>query len=67
LLIETRVRRIVADHAGRRVHHVVATGPDGMISVTGGTFVLCAGAVNSAALLLASADYRNPSGLANFL
>jgi choline dehydrogenase-like flavoprotein len=33
--------------------------------VTGGKFVLAAGAVNSAALLLASADERHPAGLAN--
>ena len=33
--------------------------------MTGGKFVLAAGAVNSAALLLASADARHPAGLAN--
>jgi choline dehydrogenase-like flavoprotein len=65
LLTGTQVRRIVTDHTGRRVHHLTATGPDGVVSVTGGKFVLAAGAVNSAALLLASADHRNPSGLAN--
>src|SRR6266851_204883 len=65
LLTRTQVRRIVTDHTGRRVHHVEAVGPDGAVSVTGGKFVLAAGAVNSAALLLASADHSNPSGLAN--
>src|SRR5229473_2583860 len=57
LLTGTQVRRIVTDHTGRRVHHVEAEGPDGAVSVTGGKFVLAAGAVNSAALLLASADH----------
>lgn len=65
LLTGTQVRRIVTDHTGRWVHHLVATGPDGTITITGGKFVLSAGAVNSAALLLASADDRNPSGLSN--
>ena len=65
LLAGTRVRRIVTDHTGRRVRHLVATGPDGTVTITGGKFVLSAGAVNSSALLLASADEKNPAGLAN--
>jgi choline dehydrogenase-like flavoprotein len=60
-----RVRRIVTDGAGRRVRHVTAEAPDGPIEVRGGKFVLAAGAVNSAALLLASADEQHPRGLAN--
>jgi choline dehydrogenase-like flavoprotein len=60
-----RVRRIVTDGTGRRVDHLVAEGPDGQVEVTGGKFVLAAGAVNSAALLLASADDKHPRGLAN--
>jgi choline dehydrogenase-like flavoprotein len=60
-----RVRRIVADPSGRRVDHLVATGPGGEIRVRGGRFVLAAGAINSAALLLASQDERHPEGLAN--
>jgi len=60
-----RVRRIVTDGTGRRVDHLVAEGPDGQVKVTGGRFVLAAGAVNSAALLLASADEKHPRGLAN--
>ncbi len=51
-----RVRRIVARSS--RVVRLLAEGPDGQVEVTGGRFVLAAGAVNSAALLLAS-------GLAN--
>ncbi len=61
----TRVRRIVTDRSGRRVDHLVADGPDGTTTVRGGRFVLAAGAVNSAALLLASADDAHPGGLAN--
>jgi choline dehydrogenase-like flavoprotein len=38
---------------------------DGVVEVTGDRFVLSAGAVNSAALLLASADAEHPDGVAN--
>lgn len=60
-----RVRRIATDGSGRRVDHLVVEGHDGSVRVTGGKFVLAAGAVNSAALLLASADEKHPRGLAN--
>jgi choline dehydrogenase-like flavoprotein len=60
-----RVRRIVTDGGGRRVTRLLADGPDGPVEVAGGRFVLAAGAVNSAALLLASADEKHPRGLAN--
>jgi choline dehydrogenase-like flavoprotein len=65
LLTGVRVRRIVADATGRRVDHLLAEDRDGRLKVTGARFVLAAGAVNSAALLLASADDRHPGGLAN--
>jgi choline dehydrogenase-like flavoprotein len=60
-----RVRRIVADPTGRRVDHLVAETADGPVTVTASRFVLAAGAVNSAALLIASADAGHPAGLAN--
>jgi choline dehydrogenase-like flavoprotein len=56
-----RVRRIVSDRTGRRVDHLVADSRDGPVTVTGDRFVLAAGAVNSAALLLAS-GVANSSG-----
>ncbi|MGZ4589287.1 MAG: FAD-dependent oxidoreductase [Actinomycetes bacterium] len=65
LLTGTRVRRLVTEPTGRRVTHLVAEGPGGTVSVAGGRFILAAGAVNSAALLLASADDAHPRGLAN--
>jgi choline dehydrogenase-like flavoprotein len=65
LLTGVLVRRIVTDSSGRRVDHLVADGPDGAINITGAKFVLAAGAVNSAALLLASTDENHPRGLAN--
>lgn len=60
-----RVRRIVADGAGRSVRHLVAEDREGEVEVRGRRFVLAAGAVNSAALLLASAEAEHPRGLAN--
>src|SRR5687768_5566745 len=60
-----RVRRIVTDATGRRVRQVVADGANGSVRVSGRKFVIAAGAVNSAALLLASADENHPRGLAN--
>jgi choline dehydrogenase-like flavoprotein len=54
-----RVQRIVAD--GRHVDHLVAQDGEGEVKVTGAKFVLSAGAVNSAALLLAS-KLANSSG-----
>jgi choline dehydrogenase-like flavoprotein len=65
LLTGVRVRRIVTDRTGRRVDHLVAEDRHGPVEVTGAKFVLAAGAVNSAALLLASADDKYPRGLAN--
>jgi choline dehydrogenase-like flavoprotein len=44
---------------------MVADGPDGVVTVTGSKFVLSAGAVDSAALLLGSASDSHPGGLAN--
>jgi choline dehydrogenase-like flavoprotein len=49
-----RVRRLVADSSGRRVDRLVAEDANGAVEVTGRKFVLAAGAINSAALLLAS-------------
>ncbi len=61
----TVVRRIVTDPSGRRVDHLVVEGPDGQGTVRAQRFVLAAGAVNSAALLLRSPSDAHPDGLAN--
>ena len=60
-----QVRRLVTDPSGRHVTHALADGPDGRVRIEAGRFVLAAGAVNSAALLLTSASDRHPRGLAN--
>ncbi|MHB1941540.1 MAG: GMC oxidoreductase [Acidiferrobacteraceae bacterium] len=61
----TRVRRLVTDATGSRVVAVETDGPNGSRRITARMFVLSAGAVNSAALLLASANERHPTGLGN--
>jgi choline dehydrogenase-like flavoprotein len=60
-----RVRRIVTDGSGQRVDHLDVEATGGPVTVEAGRFVLAAGAVNSAALLLASAGGEHPAGLAN--
>ena len=59
------VERLVTDDGGRRI--VAAEVVDNGVRrrITAGLFVLSAGAINSAALLLRSANARHPRGLAN--
>lgn len=59
-----RVERLEADEAGR-IAGVLAQGPDGPERLTAPLVVLAAGAVNSAAILLASLSEDHPAGLAN--
>jgi choline dehydrogenase-like flavoprotein len=65
LMTGMHVRRLVTDGTGRKLDHLVSEGPEGVVNITARKFVLAAGAVNSAALLLASADEAYPRGLAN--
>jgi choline dehydrogenase-like flavoprotein len=61
----TRVLRLETDATGKRVDRLVVEGPGGKTEVHGRRFVLAAGSINSALLLLASADDKHPAGLAN--
>lgn len=63
LMTGTRVTRLCAE--GRRITGVEVEGPAGRQTITAPVVCLCAGAVMSAALLLASADADHPNGLAN--
>ncbi len=60
-----RVRRLVPDLTGARLSHLEAESSEGPVRVTGARFVLAAGAVNSAALLLSSRGPSHHHGLAN--
>ncbi|MBK9738527.1 MAG: GMC family oxidoreductase [Actinobacteria bacterium] len=64
LLTGARVRRVELDGSGR-VARLVGDIEGEPFEVTGGMFVLSAGAANSAALLLASRSEARPTGVAN--
>jgi choline dehydrogenase-like flavoprotein len=65
LLTHARVNRLITDSTGRRVSSAVVDTPAGEVTVTATHFILAAGAANSAALLLRSANTVQPDGLAN--
>lgn len=65
LLPGRRVTRIETDEQGKSVKRVLAQGPGGVEAYSGDIVVLAAGAVNTAAILLASANAQHPDGLAN--
>ena len=65
LLSGVRVTRLVTEGSAGRVSHLEAQGANGPVTIIGERYVLAAGAVNSAALLLASASSDHPGGLAN--
>jgi choline dehydrogenase-like flavoprotein len=64
LLVQTRVERVVTDATGT-VTGVALNGPDGRREIEAGQVVLCAGAVETARLLLISRSDREPYGLGN--
>ena len=65
LVTDAHVERLVASESGREVAAVEAIVDGGRQTFTADAFALCAGAVNSAAILLRSATDRQPAGLAN--
>lgn len=65
LLARTEVTRLLAAPDGKRVVAAEARNGDRTIRINAERFVLAAGAVNSAALLLRSANDAQPEGLGN--
>ena len=65
LTVSTRVERLRTDPSGKRVVAAEAKRDGEAVTIRARTFVVSAGAVNSAALLLRSASVRHPHGLAN--
>jgi choline dehydrogenase-like flavoprotein len=63
LVTGTRVARFLSE--GRRITGVEVEGPQGPATLRARMVCLCAGAVMTAALLLASANGDHPAGLAN--
>ena len=60
-----RAQRLVADESGRRVTAVELVRSGERVEVRADRFVVSCGAVNSALLLLRSANGQHPNGLAN--
>ncbi|MPW23807.1 FAD-dependent oxidoreductase [Paraburkholderia sp. CNPSo 3157] len=65
LLTGAKVTRLLTDATGKRICSAIAETRNETIEITADTFVLSAGAINSATLLLASANKNYPKGLAN--
>lgn len=65
LMTNALVEQLETDASGRRVVAAVVNVHGVRQRITASTFVLSAGAINSAALLLRSANARHPRGLAN--
>ncbi|MEK6648985.1 MAG: GMC family oxidoreductase [Actinomycetota bacterium] len=65
LRTSAKVKRIELAPDGKSVHHLVVEGIQGDFIVKGKKFVLAAGCVNTAALLLASKNPKAPNGVAN--
>lgn len=65
LLTQARADRLETDASGRRVTRVIVTRQGVREEYEGDVFVVACGAINSAALLLRSANERHPRGLAN--
>jgi choline dehydrogenase-like flavoprotein len=65
LLTETYVTRLITSSSGRDVRRVLCERHGERLELSADIFVVSAGAINSAALLLRSANQRHPDGLAN--
>lgn len=65
LMTNTRVTRLETDEAGRTVKRVVAEREGKTETFSADIVVVSAGAINSAVLLLKSANQKHPDGLAN--
>ena len=65
LWTNTRARRVLGDSGGKRAVAVELERRGERLQVRGDKIILACGAVNSAILLLQSADARHPAGLAN--
>ncbi|MBK7379994.1 MAG: GMC family oxidoreductase [Ignavibacteriales bacterium] len=65
LLTNAKVNQIVTDDSGKKVSYVETEINGKVEKFSADIFALCAGAINSAAILLKSANDKHPNGLAN--
>ena len=62
----TEVTEVEVEHSGLQLHEPGSATPEkGIAHYQANLFCLCAGAINSAVVLLASANDKHPAGLAN--
>ena len=65
LVTHAKVLRLETNASGSEISEVVYETPDGETRVKGDIVILAAGAINTAAILLASGDGKKSNGLAN--
>lgn len=65
LLTQTKVTRLLTSRDGQRIEQVEIQTNQGRQTLSAETVVVSCGAINSAALLLRSANQHHPNGLAN--
>jgi choline dehydrogenase-like flavoprotein len=65
LILETYVNRLITDDSGKQVVGVEVTQKHQTTTIKGALFISSAGAINSTALLLRSANSKHPNGLGN--
>ena len=65
LILETMVHRLITDDTGRKVVGVEVEQKGEKKTIAGDLFIASAGAINSAALLLRSANSKHPNGMGN--
>ncbi len=65
LMTNAKVLKLITDESGQKITGVLVDHLGEQITLEAGLFVLSAGAINSAALLLDSANKNFPTGLAN--
>ncbi|ELS04262.1 choline dehydrogenase-like flavoprotein [Xenococcus sp. PCC 7305] len=65
LKINAKVNKLITDKTGQRVSAAVVEIDGDIVEFSADTFILAAGSINSAALLLKSANEQHPHGLAN--
>ena len=65
LWTQSKALRLITDPSGSRIESVEVERPGEIVTVSASRFVVSCGAVNSAVLLLRSANDKHPDGLAN--
>jgi choline dehydrogenase-like flavoprotein len=65
LLTEAKVTRLVTNATGTAIDHIEVSCKDEILEFKADIVVVACGAINSAALLLQSANEKHPAGLAN--